>query len=149
MPIDDESGEFIEPKKTYLDDVEIFDEELGGVIPAWKSLIYHGVKAKHLAQHRADSAAAISEEAQKGAPSSEPKRAPPLVADAVEASQMERIHQAIADLEARLDRFEQRRRDEAAQQARIKAVLDLAEELAETDPAKLNALLPDPRPGLN
>ena len=48
MPIDDESGEFIQPQKTYLDDVEIYDAELGGVVPAWKSLIYHGAKARQL-----------------------------------------------------------------------------------------------------
>ena len=37
MPIDDESGEFIPPQKTYLDDIEVYDAELGGVVPAWKS----------------------------------------------------------------------------------------------------------------
>jgi hypothetical protein len=52
MPIDDESGEFIQPQKTYLDDVEIYDAELGGVVPAWKSLIYHGAKARQFAQLR-------------------------------------------------------------------------------------------------
>jgi hypothetical protein len=50
--IDDESGEYIPPAKTYLDDVEVYDAELGGVVPAWKSLIYHGAKARRFAQLR-------------------------------------------------------------------------------------------------
>jgi hypothetical protein len=74
--IDDESGIFIPPAKTYLDDIEIYDAELGGLVPAWKSLIYHGYKARRFAQLRADSAGAVDE----GAGIQQP---PPLVADGI------------------------------------------------------------------
>jgi hypothetical protein len=50
--------DFVPPRKTYLDDVEVYDAALGGIVPAWKSLIYHGAIAKQRieAQARADAA---------------------------------------------------------------------------------------------
>jgi hypothetical protein len=55
MAADDD---FVPPRKTYLDDVEVFDAALGGIVPAWKSLIYHGAIAKQRieAQALADAA---------------------------------------------------------------------------------------------
>jgi hypothetical protein len=148
MAIDNDSGEFIAPLKTYLDSIEIYDAELGGIVPAWKSLIYHGAKAKHFAQMRADSVAAISEEARKGKPSGEPKLAPPLVADSDKDDDpvMERVLQAISDLETRLDQFETRKRGEAAQQERAEAALALAEAIAEQSPSTLLDALPSVAP---
>jgi hypothetical protein len=149
MAHDPDTGQHIEPQKSYLDDIEIFDEELGCVVPAWKSLIYHGVKARHLAQmKRADSAGAIKEEAQKGAPPGEPKLAPPLVADADEGDDpiMEKICAALEVLESRLAVFEQRRAEEAECARRAEAALALAEEIAEQAPATLmDALPPAPK----
>jgi hypothetical protein len=156
MTIDNDSGEYIQPQKTYLDDVEIFDEELGGLVPAWRSLIYHGVKAKHFAQMRNDSAGAIAEAAAKG--SSNHKLAPPLVADATskdkdEASQMEKIHQVLNDLETRLDALEAKKRqqqEDAAKREIAETALRIAEEIAESDPsAIMDALPPAPKQRLH
>jgi hypothetical protein len=123
---------------------------LGGIVPAWKALVYHGAKARHFAQMRNDSAGAIAQEAKKGAPSDQPKLAPPLVADSYkdEASQMKKIHQALNDLETRLDALEtkKRRMDEEAECARrAEAALALAEEIAESAPsAIMDSLAPVP-----
>jgi hypothetical protein len=156
MAYDHDSGEYNEPKKTYLDDVPVYDAELGGIVPAWKALVYHGAKARHFAQLRNDSAGAIAQEANKGAPSNQPKLAPPLVADAIdkdEASQMERIYSALSDLEARLDVLEERKRkadEEAECTRRAEAALALAEQIAESAPSTmLDALSPAPNQRLN
>jgi hypothetical protein len=156
MAIDSDSGEYLQPQKTYLDDVEIYDAELGGVVPAWKSLIFHGVKARHLAQLRNDSAGAIAEEASKGAPSNQPKLPPPLVADAAskdkdEASKMERVMDALNALEQRLDVLEEKKRqqqEDAARCAIAEKALLLAEQIAEETPgAVMDALPPAPNRG--
>jgi hypothetical protein len=153
MAIDPDSGEFIPPKSTYLDSVEVYDAELGGVVPAWKSLIYHGAKARHFAQMRNDSAGAIAEAAAKG--SSNHKLPPPLVADAAEgkAPDMTHVLQVIADLEARLDVLEERKRkqqEEAECVRRAEAALALAEQIAGSAPATmLDALPPAPKQRLN
>ena len=76
-----DSGEYLQTQKTYLDDLEIYDPELGCVVPAWKSLILRGALLKNRMIGRNDSAGAIAAEAQKGAPPSAPPKAPPLVAD--------------------------------------------------------------------
>jgi hypothetical protein len=143
-----DSGEgYIPPLKTYLDDVPVYDAELGGIVPAWKALVYHGAKARHFAQMRNDSAGAISEAAEKGAPSNQPKLPPPLVADAVEggATDMARVLETITDLEMRLDALEERKRklDEEAECARrAEAALALAESIAESAPTTLLDTLP-------
>jgi hypothetical protein len=48
--------DWVEPKKRYFDDLEIYDGELG-LVPAWKALIYHGVKAKQALNDSTSSAA--------------------------------------------------------------------------------------------
>jgi hypothetical protein len=138
MPIDDESGEFISPQKTYLDEVEIYDAELGGVVPAWKSLIYHGAKARQFAQLRADSAADIDEQAGV-------KQPPPLVADAVaqtEADIAKRIIDLINALNRRMDALEERA-DEQERQTKAAAALQLAEDIADAAPNALLSALAD------
>ena len=138
MPIDDESGEFIQPQKTYLDDVEIYDAELGGVVPAWKSLIHHGAKARQFAQLRADSAADI--DGQAGV-----EQAPPLVADAVaqtEADIAKRIIDLINALNRRMDALEERA-DEQERQTKAAAALQLAEDIADAAPNALLSALAD------
>jgi hypothetical protein len=146
-----DSGEYTPPLKTYLDDVPVYDAELGGIVPAWKALVYHGAKARHFAQMRNDSAGAIAEEAEKGAPNH--KLAPPLVADAAskdkdEASKMEKIHQALNDLEKRLDTLEAKKRqqqEDAECVRRAEAALALAEAIAEETPgAVMDSLAPVP-----
>ena len=84
MAINNNSGEYIPPLKTYLDDVPIYDPELGGIVPAWKALVYHGAKARHFAQMRNDSATEVAATAAAKA-SDAPPKAPPLVADSVKA----------------------------------------------------------------
>ena len=137
----DNSGEYIQPQKTYLDDVEIYDAELGGVVPAWKSLIYHGVKARHLAQVRADSAGHI-DEAGREAPY---QTAPPLVADAVaraEADLAQRIMDALKALSDRMTKLECAA-DEEERRARAEQALSLAEDIAENAPQALLSALSD------
>jgi hypothetical protein len=149
MATDHDSGEYIPPKSTYLDDVPIYDPELGGIVPAWKSLIYHGAKARHFAQMRNDSAGVIAAEAAKTV--SGPKLPPPLVADAVgkdKASKMklQSALDALGRLETRLDQFEQRKAEEAECARRAEAALALAEEIAESAPATMLDALSPTRP---
>ena len=150
MATDHDSGEYIPPLKTYLDDVPIYDAELGGIVPAWKSLIYHGAKARHFAQMRNDSAGAIAAEAQKGAPSGQPKHAPPLADDSAKdkASKMklQSALDALGRLETRLDQFEQRKAEEAECARRAEAALALAEQIAEDAPATMLDALSPTRP---
>ena len=136
--IDDESGIFIPPAKTYLDDIEIYDAELGGLVPAWKSLIYHGYKARRFAQLRADSAGAVDE----GAGIQQP---PPLVADAIaqaEADLMTRVMDSLKGLSDRMTALEQRA-DEEERAQRAAEALALAEDIAEAAPQAVMASLPD------
>ena len=142
----DDSGEFIAPQSTYLDNVEIYDEALGGKIPAWKALIFYGARARAYA----DSAGAIAAEAQKGAPSGQPQHAPPLAADSAKdkASKMklQSALDALGRLETRLDLFEQRRAEEVEGTRRAEAALALAEEIAEQAPEGLMDALPSAPP---
>jgi hypothetical protein len=151
----DNSGEYIPPKSTYLDNVEIYDPELGGIVPAWKALIYHGAKARHFAEMRNDSAGAVAAEAQKGAPSGQPKHAPPLAADSIkakakdEATKMQKVMDALDTLETRLGVLEERKRQQAEDAARAEIAeqaLLLAEQIAEETPGAVMDALSPPRP---
>jgi hypothetical protein len=152
----DSSGEYIPPKSTYLDDVPIYDAELGGIVPAWKALIYHGAKARHFAEMRNDSAGAIAAEAQKGAPSGQPRHAPPLAADSIkakakkdEAAKMNQVLAGLDALERRLDVLEARKRQQAEDAARAEIAeqaLLLAEQIAEETPGAVMDALSPPRP---
>jgi hypothetical protein len=138
MPIDDESGEFIAPKFTYLDDVEVYDAELGGLVPAWKSLIYHGAKARQFAQLRADSASAVDQEAGI-------KQPPPLVADAIDKVKtdlMLKIKDSLDALGRRMTQLEQKA-DEQDRARAADAALALAEDIAENAPQALLSSLAD------
>ena len=76
------SGEYIPPNAAHTWITSRFTIlRLGGIVPAWKALIYHGAKARTSPRCGMISAGAIAAEAQKGAPSGQPKHAPPLVAD--------------------------------------------------------------------
>jgi hypothetical protein len=137
-----DSGEnYIRPLPQFLDNLIVTHPELG-TTELWKVICWETSKLRNY-MHRADSAGAIAEEAQK-APSGEPKRAPPLVADATEGDDpvMARILEGISDLEARLDLFEQRRAQEAERRERAEAALALAEEIAESAPSELMDALP-------
>jgi hypothetical protein len=140
MPIDDDSGEFIPPKTTYLDDVEIYDAELGGVVPAWKSLIWHGAKARRFAQLRADSAAGHIDE-QAGI-----KQPPPLVADAIaqksKADLLARVMDSLKSIDQRMAALEQRA-DEQERRGKAEDALTLAEDIAENAPQALLSSLAD------
>jgi hypothetical protein len=148
MAIDHDSGDYIPPKSTYLDDVPIYDPELGGIVPAWKALIYHGAKARHFAEMRNDSAGAIAAAAAAKA-SEAPPKAPPLVADAASAKaskmKLQSALDALGRLETRLDQFEQRKAEEAECARRAEAALALAEQIAEDAPAAMLDTLPPTR----
>ena len=137
--IDDESGELIAPKFTYLDDVEVYDAELGGVVPAWKSLIYHGAKARQFAQLRADSAtSAIDQEAGI-------KQPPPLVADAIDKAKTDlalKIKDDLDRLDQRMTALE-KKADEEDRQTKASAAPPLAEDIAEAAPQALLSSLAD------
>jgi hypothetical protein len=139
MPIDDESGEFIPPAKTYLDDIEIYDAELGGVVPAWKSLIYHGYRARRFAQLRADSASAVDQQAGF-------KQPPPLVADAIaqrsRADLMTRVMDSLKGLSDRMTALECAA-DEQERARQAEDALTLAEDIAEAAPQALLSALAD------
>jgi hypothetical protein len=145
MAIDNDSGDYTPPLKTYLDDVPIYDPELGGIVPAWKALIYHGAKARHFAQMRNDSVGQITEEAAKTA-----SEAPPLVADSAKAKaskmKLQSALDALGRLETRLDQFEQRKAEEAECARRAEAALALAEKIAEEAPEAMFDALPSARP---
>jgi hypothetical protein len=145
----DDSGEFLQTQKKYLDDVEIYDSELGGIVPAWKALIYHGAKARHFAQMRNDSAGAIVAAAAAKA-SEAPPKAPPLVADSAKdkatQTKLQSALDAMGRLETRLDQFEQRKADEAECARRAEAALALAEQIAEDAPATMLDALSPTRP---
>jgi hypothetical protein len=153
MAIYNDSGEYTPPLKTYLDDVPIYDPELGGIVPAWKALVYHGAKARHFAQMRNDSAGQITEEAAKTTSEALPK-APPLVADSLKPkatqTKLQSALDALGRLETRLDQFEQRKAEEAECTRRAEAALALAEKIAEEAPeAIFDALPPAPKQRLN
>jgi hypothetical protein len=95
----DDDFVFVPPRKTYLDDVEVYDAALGGIVPAWKSLIYHGAVAKQRieAQARADAA--------KHTPIRDEDLPPRPVADA-EPDLREEF--ALHTILAKIARFEQR-----------------------------------------
>ena len=150
MAYDHDSSEFIAPKSTYLDDVEIYDEALGGKIPAWKALIFYGARARAYA----NSAGAIAAEAQKTA--SGPKLPPPLAADSIkakakkdEAAKMNQVLTGLDALERRLDVLEERKRQQAEDAARAEIAeqaLLLAEQIAEETPGAVMDALSPPRP---
>jgi hypothetical protein len=99
----DDDFVFVPPRKTYLDDVEVYDAALGGIVPAWKSLIYHGAIAKQRieAQARADVA--------PHTPVRDEDQPPPVVADA-EPDPAEGLREEfqLHTLLAKIARFEQR-----------------------------------------
>jgi hypothetical protein len=144
----DDSGDYVQTQKTYLDDLEIYDPELGCVVPAWKSLILRGALLKNRMIGRNDSAGAVAAEAAKTA--SGPKLPPPLVADSAKdkatQTKLQSALDALGRLETRLDLFEQRRAEEAECTRRAEAALALAEEIAEQAPEGLMDALPSAPP---
>jgi hypothetical protein len=149
MPYDpNDSGEYIRPLPQYLDNL-IVEHPVIGTCELWKAIAWDTAQLRNYKLKRADSAASIAEEAQKGAPG-QPRLAPPLVADAAskdkdEASVMEKIYQALDDLETRLGVLEERKRqqqEEAECARRAEAALALAEEIAESAPSSILDGLP-------
>jgi hypothetical protein len=84
MATDHDSGDYIRPLPQYLDNLMVSHPELG-TCEFWKVLAWETSKLRN-AVARADSAGAIAAEAQKGAPSGQPRHAPPLAADTKSAS---------------------------------------------------------------
>lgn len=138
------SGDYIRPLPQYLDNL-IVEHPVIGTCELWKAIAWDTAQLRNYKMKRADSAGTIAAEAQKGAPSGQPKHAPPLVADAAskdkdEASVMERVYSALSDFETRLDALEARKREldeEAAHREIAEKALMLAEEIAESAPAQL------------
>jgi hypothetical protein len=149
MAIDNSGGEYIRPLPQYMDNLIVEHSELGQC-ELWKAIAWDTAKLRNYKMKRADSAGAIAAEAQKGAPSGQPKHAPPLVADAAEeASKMKRVMAGLDALENRLDVLEakKRRMDEEAECARrAEAALALAEQIAEDAPATMLDALSPTRP---
>jgi hypothetical protein len=111
----DDDFVFVPPRKTFLDDVEVYDAALGGIVPAWKSLIYHGAIAKQRveAQARADAA--------PHTPVRDEDQPPPVVADeaaplreefqrTLETCNLLRALEKISQMEARIEALEKRKR---------------------------------------
>jgi hypothetical protein len=148
----DNSGEYIRPLPQYMDNLIVEHPEIGQC-ELWKAIAWDTAKLRNYKMKRADSAGAITQEAQRGAPS-QPKHARPLVADAVskdkdEAAQMQRVMDALDSLEQRLDTLETRKREmeaDAECTRRAEAALALAEEIAEQAPEGLMDALSPPRP---
>ena len=145
----DNSGEYIRPLPQYMDNLIVEHSEIGQC-ELWKAIAWDTAKLRNYI-HRADSAGAIAAEAQKGAPSGQPRHAPPLAADSIkakadEASKMNQVLTGLDALERRLDVLEARKRQQAEDAARAeiaeKALL-LAEQIAEETPgAVMDALSP-------
>ena len=150
----DNSGEYIRPLPQYMDNLIVEHPEIGQC-ELWKAIAWDTAKLRNYKMKRGDSAGAITQEAQRGAPSGQPKHAPPLVADAVskdkdEAAQMQRVMDALDSLEQRLDILETRKRemeeDAECTRRNAEAALALAEEIAEEAPEALMDALSPPRP---
>jgi hypothetical protein len=101
MPIDDDSGEYIAPKRQYLDNLIVQHPELGQC-ELWQAIAWDTAKLRN-AMVRADSASAIDEQAGV-------KQAPPLVADAIarksEATLVTRTMDALKALDQRMAALE-------------------------------------------
>ena len=134
MPIDD-SGEYIPPKRQYLDNLVVNDPELGQC-ELWQSIAWNTAKLRN-AMARADSSDHSLHHKDQ---------APPLVADAVvkeaEATLMTRIKDSLDALERRMAALEQRA-DEQERARRAEEALKLAEDIAETAPKELISALAD------
>ncbi len=144
----DNSGEYIRPLPQYMDNLIVEHPEIGQC-ELWKAIAWDTAKLRNY-KMRADSAGAIAAEAQKGAPSGQQKRAPPLVADAAEeASKTQKVMDALDTLETRLGALEERRRQQAEDAARAEIAeqaLLLAEQIAEEIPGAVMDALSPPRP---
>jgi hypothetical protein len=93
----DANVDWVEPKKVYLDDAEVYHPELGHC-KAWQAIVWEGVKAKKRLEIRADDASSILRDED---------RPPPLAADA--APPEPRIAADIArKLDAAISRLDQR-----------------------------------------
>ena len=149
----DSSGDYIRPLPQYMDNLIVEHPEIGQC-ELWKAIAWDTAKLRNYKMKRADSAGAITQEAQRGAPSGQPKHAPPLVADAVskdkdEAAQMQRVMDALDTLETRLGVLEERKRQQQEDAARAEIAeqaLLLAEQIAEETPGAVMDALSPPRP---
>ena len=150
----DNSGEtYIRPLPQYLDNLIVEHSEIG-TCELWKAIAWDTAKLRNYKMKRADSAASITAEPERGAPSGQPKHAPPLAADSAKAkatqTKLQSALDALGRLETRLDQFEQRKAQGAECARRAEAALALAEEIAESAPATmLDALPPGPKQRLN
>ena len=149
----DNSGEYIRPLPQYMDNLIVEHPEIGQC-ELWKAIAWDTAKLRNYI-HRADSAGAIAAEAQKGAPSGQPRHAPPLAADSIkakakdEATKMQKVMDALDTLETRLGALEARKRQQAEDAARAEIAeqaLLLAEQIAEETPGAVMDALSPPRP---
>jgi hypothetical protein len=140
-----DSGEYIRPLPQYMDNLIVEHPELGQC-ELWKAIAWDTARLRNYKLKRADSAGAIAEQA-AGRTAEAPPRPTPLVADADDGDDpvTQRILAAISDLEGRLDRFEQRKAEEAECARRAEAALALAERLAEEAPSELMDALSTPK----
>ena len=137
MPIDDDSGEYIAPKRQYLDNLIVQHPELGQC-ELWQAIAWDTAKLRN-AMVRADSASAIDEQAGV-------KQAPPLVADAIarksEATLVTRIMDALKALDQRMAALEVQAHEQE-RRAKAEEALTLAEDNAENAPQALLSALAD------
>ena len=136
MAVDD-SGEYIAPKRQYLDNPVVNHPELGQC-ELWQAIAWDTAKLRN-AMVRADGAGHVDEQAGV-------KQAPPLVADAVarqsEASLLTRVMDSLKALDQRMTALEQRA-DAEERRAQADAALALAEDIAENAPQALLSSLSD------
>jgi hypothetical protein len=144
----DNGDEYIRPLPQYMDNLIVEHPEIGQC-ELWKAIAWDTAKLRNY-KMRADSAAAISAEAQRGAPSGQRKLPPPLVADAAEeATKMQKVMDALDTLETRLGVLEERKRQQAEDAARAEiaeTALRIAEECAESNPSAIMDALSPPHP---
>ena len=110
----DAYADWVPPAKQYMDDIPVFDPELGKV-PFWKSLLWATSKAR-TEMIRADSvgASSLSEEDKPPRLAADEEPIPPEVLNAIESR--------IEELSIRLDNYERVKRAE-------QALLDLEERI--------------------
>jgi hypothetical protein len=107
----DPCADWVPPAKVYMDEIVVRDPELG-TVPFWKSLLWNTAKARS-EMIRNDSAVGASALGQEDKP-------PRLAADeqspppAIDPDLMQAIEDRIADLTARMDRYERRMAAESA-----------------------------------
>jgi hypothetical protein len=132
----DDDGEYIAPKRQYLDNLVVQHPELGQC-ELWQAIAWDTAKLRN-AMARADSAGAVDQEAGI-------KQPPPLVADAIAHAKTDlalKIKDALDRLDQRMSALE-KKADERERARQADAALALAEDICDAAPQALLSSLAD------